>query len=256
MSIFSRFCIVFIVAQLLVGCVTSEKSVFTKKADEKKAVEYAAQLSRKYISEGNWEAAKRHLKAAVEIDDNNAEIHEALALVFQNTGEIDLAEDHYKKSIALDPTLSRARLNYAAYLYSQQRFQKAADELEIVVQDKLYASRSMAFESLGLCYLNLARPEKAEEAFRRAYLMDRKNPVLMYRLADVYYRLADYPKSKKYYDGYRQQVKVQAPSGLWLGIRLANQFDDKNTLASYALVLKNLYPDSQEYLEYKKEFDK
>jgi type IV pilus assembly protein PilF len=33
-------------------------------------------------------------------------------------------------------------------------------------------------------------------------------------------------------------------------VRLADKFGDRNAQASYALALKNLYPRSEEYLEY------
>jgi type IV pilus assembly protein PilF len=39
-----------------------------------------------------------------------------------------------------------------------------------------------------------------------------------------------------------------------LGIQLAAQYNDRNALASYGLALKNLYPKSNEYLQYKSQY--
>ena len=50
-------------------CVTTETGGFEDKKDPQKAVEFSVQAARSYIQEGNWEAAKRHLKNALEIDD-------------------------------------------------------------------------------------------------------------------------------------------------------------------------------------------
>ena len=61
-------------------------------------------LARQYIGEGNWEDAKRNLQLAYEIDPNNAEVHEAFALVYQSTGEYEMAEEHFKTAIRLDKT--------------------------------------------------------------------------------------------------------------------------------------------------------
>ena len=66
----------------------------------------------------------------------------------------------------------------------------------------------------------------------------------------MYYQLGEYSKAQEFYDAYRKQLKSQTPASLWLGIRLADKFGDHNAQASYALVLKNLYPRSEEYLEY------
>ena len=68
-------------ALMLSACVTTTESVFTDKADPQKALERRVELARKYIGEGDWENAKRNLKLAYEMEPNNAEVHEAFALV-------------------------------------------------------------------------------------------------------------------------------------------------------------------------------
>lgn len=245
--------ICFSLVLLLAACVTTERGGLAK-ADDKKTLEYSLQLAMTYIRSGNWDAAKRHLRTALEIDDANAEVNEAMALVFQNTGEIELAEKHYKKAIKLDPKFSRVRNNYGAFLYQQRRYKDAAKQLELVVADTLYSKRSSAYVNMGRAYLQLQELGKAKDAFHRAYLMDRNNVALRFQLADVYFQMEDYPKSQQFYDAYRSQVKQQPAQALWLGIRLAEKFDNDNALSSFSLALKNLYPTSKEYLEYKKAF--
>ena len=247
--------IVFLMAiVLLAGCVTTERSVFTEKADKQKAHETSTQLARQYIRKRNWDAAKRHLKNALEIDQDSAEVNEAMAMVLQNTGEYEMAETHYKKALRGDGNLSRVRLNYAAFLYNQNRYQEAADNLETVVDDVLYERRDLAFESLGICYMQLKKYAKAEAAFDRAYLMERDKPMLAFRLAEANYQLGHIDKAKTYYDRFRKSVKTQPPAGLLLGVRLARKLGDKNAESSYGLALKNLYPQSEEYRQYQQEF--
>ena len=239
---------------LLGGCVTTEYGGVGSKADPQKALKTSVQLARNYIREGNWEAAKRHLKAALELDDSNAEIYEAMALVFENTGELELAEKNYRKSLRLDPGVSRVHNNFAAFLYSQKRYEDAAEQLETVVGDTLYRNRAQALYNLGRCYIQLDKWDKAEEDFRRSFLLDRRNVLVIYELANVYFHQGDYPKSQRFYDEYRSKVKQQPPQALWLGIRLAHEFRNRDAMSSYALALKNLYPTSKEYLEYLREF--
>lgn len=235
------------------GCVTTERGGLAE-PDDAKTLEYSLQLAMTYIRSGNWDAAKRHLRTALEIDDSSAEVNEAMALVFQNTGEVELAEEHFRKAIKQDRDFSRIRNNYAAFLYQQKRYEDAAEQLERVVKDTLYDKRSSAYVNLGRAYLQLNKPEQAENALYRAYLMDRNNTLLQYQLADVYYHLENYAKSQQFYDAYRAKVKQQPAQALWLGIRLADKFDNENALSSFSLALKNLYPTSNEYLEYKKAF--
>jgi type IV pilus assembly protein PilF len=236
----------------LAGCVTTETGAFTDKKDPQKAVELSVQAARSYIQRGNWEAAKRHLRSAMEMDERNAEVHEALGLVFQNTGEFELADQHFRRAVGLDGNSSRIRNNYAAFLYQQGKYQKAADQLEKVVADTLYEARPAALTNLGLVRMKLRQYDAARDAFERARLMDRKNPLTLFQLSEANYQLGELARAQEYYDAYRKQVPRQTAGSLWLGIRLADKFGDRNAMASYALALKNLYPRSEEYLEYQR----
>jgi type IV pilus assembly protein PilF len=236
------------------GCVTTERGSMIDKADDAKALEVSVQLARNYIRDGNWGAAKRHLKVALELDKDNAETYEALALVFQNTGEFEFAEENYKKSLSLNGDASRVRNNYGAFLFQLQRYDEAAEQLERVVVDTLYPQRLTAFISLGRCYTLLGKYEDARDQYRRAYLMNRNDHALAFELADVHFLLEDYVTSQQYYDLYRKGTKKQPARALWLGIRLADKFNNANAMSSYSLALKNLYPVSKEYVEYQKVF--
>ncbi|QFU77765.1 type IV pilus biogenesis/stability protein PilW [Halioglobus maricola] len=240
------------VALVMSGCISTKETVFTDKADPEKALEYRVELARKYIGEGNWDNAKRNLSLATEIDPKNAEVHEAFALVYQSTGEFELAEQSYQEALRLDKNFSRARNNYAAYLYSQGRYKDAQKELELVVQDTLYKGRPRAFVNLGLCRVQNFDPQGAEEAFRRALTMDRTNSIALLELAQLRYDAADYETAGRYYDTYRSVIRQQSSRGLWLGVRLARQQGDLNAEGSYALALQNLYPDSAEFEAYKR----
>lgn len=251
----AQLCCVIFTVILLAACVTTETGGFSKKADSDKALEASISLARQYISEKEWSQAKRHLKRALEIDNESAEVHEAMALVFQNTGELERAEDHYKQAVNYDGSISRIRLNYAGFLMRLQRCEEAVDELERVVADTLYDNRQQAYVSLGYCYRILGNLEKTESSLKRAFLMsNRQNPSLMFELADVYYKLGQYDNAQRYYDGFRAQIKQQPPRALLLGARLAKVFSNDNALSSYGLALKNLYPNSPQYLDYRKEF--
>ena len=91
------------VALLLVsatGCVTTNETVFTGEASPQKVMEQRVALARQYIGEGNWADAKRNLSIAYEIDPQAPEVHEAFALVYQSTGETELAEESFKRAIS------------------------------------------------------------------------------------------------------------------------------------------------------------
>ncbi|MEZ5572699.1 MAG: type IV pilus biogenesis/stability protein PilW [Halioglobus sp.] len=237
---------------VLVGCISTTESVFTEDASPQKALERRVGLARHYIGQGNWEAAKRNLELATQIDAKNAEVYEAFALVYQSTGEYELAEENFKKAIALDSNFSRCRNNYAVFLFSQARYEEAEKQLNYVVKDTLYSGRPNAFVNLGLCRLKLFDTQGAEEAFVRALAMDKTNQIALLEVARIRYEAQDYATANKYYDTYRTVARQQSPAGLLLGIQLSKVNHDRDTEASYALALRNLYPKSAEYQAYKR----
>ncbi|MDO8862122.1 type IV pilus biogenesis/stability protein PilW [Haliea sp. E1-2-M8] len=237
---------------LCTGCVTTTDNVFTTPPAPQEALERRVALARQYIGQRDWDNAKRNLAQAVAIDDSNAEVHEAFALVYQSTGEKELAEESFEKAIRLDRNFSRARNNFAAFLYSEQRYADAEKQLEQVVKDTLYTGRTMAFVNLGLCRQQLDKPAAAEEAFRRALAMDRANSIALLELAQLRFEAGDHAEANRHYGTYRTAVRPQSARALWLGIRLARAMDDRDAESSYALALGSLYPESPEFRDYQR----
>ena len=248
-----KLALVMLSALVLSACVTTTTGGFEDKKDPKKAVKISVEAARVYIRDGNWEAAKRHLKDALAIDDHNPDANEALALVFWQTGEFDEADKYFRKAIDYSSAsdTSRIRNNYAAFLYSRQHYKQAESQLEKVAEDLLYDQRPDAFLNLGKVRIKLKKYREAQDVLERAAMMDRHNPMIVFELAEVCFQLEDYAKAQRYYDAYKSQVQAPSAASLWLGIRLADRLGDKDAKASYALALRNLFPKSEEYLEYK-----
>jgi type IV pilus assembly protein PilF len=243
---------VLLVCTLLGGCIRTTETVFTEEASPEKAVERRVALARQYIGEGNWEFAKRNLQLASDIDASSGDIYEAFGLLYQSTGELELAEENFKKAIRLKKNCSRCRNNYAVFLYSQERYKDAEKQLSYVVEDTLYNSRPNAFVNLGLCRLKLFNTQGAEEAFVRALSMDRTNRIALLEVARIRYEAQDYVTANRYYGTYRSVAPQQSAGGLLLGIQLAEASGDRDSEASYALALGNRFPNSAEYQAYKR----
>ncbi len=244
---------VLLLCMLLSACITTTTGGFTEDASPEKALDSRVSLARQYIGEGNWDAAKRNLQLAEDIDPKNPEVFEAFALVYQSTGEFELAEENFKKAItSKNKNLSRARNNYAAFLYSQERYTDAQTQLDYVVKDTLYVGRPNAFVNLGLCRLKLFDTQGAEEAFVRALAMDRTNEIALLEVAQIRFDAQDYAAATKFYGTYKTVARQQSAAGLWLGIRLAQVEGDRDSEASFALALGSRFPESAQYQAYQR----
>ena len=232
---------------LMVGCVTEYSGVTQMSSDPEAALDKRVSLARQYMGVGDWENAKRNLELAREVDPNNAEVSEAFAQVYQSTGEFEMAENQFRAALKAEPSLSRARNNFAAFLYSQGRYTEAELESNSVTEDTLYSGRPMAFVNLGLCWPNQGDNAGAEAAFTRALSMNRRNPVALLETDFLRLEAGDTDEAAMYYGTYRTVSPQQSPRGLLLGLEIADQTGEQDTLGSYELALRNLYPDSAEY---------
>lgn len=238
------------------GCVSTQSNVFTVKKSDEEAVAAQVQLARSYMGKGNWELAKRKLKTAHDMDPDAPEVHEGMALVSQNTGEYELAEFHFKRALSLRKSFTRARNNYAAFLYSRNRTEEACKQLDMVVSDSLYEARAQGFFNLARCRIRMGDDAAAEEALLRVLAMDVAHTSASLELAALYFTRDDTRRASEFYEMHKRTVRAQSPRALWLGIQLSDRLGDYNAMASQVLALRNLYPQSAEYAEYERRYVK
>ena len=87
------------ITALLVGCVVETSGPEPAPVDPVQALEQRVSLARQYIGAGDWENAKHNLELAAAIDADNADVLEAFALVYESTGEFELAESNFREAL-------------------------------------------------------------------------------------------------------------------------------------------------------------
>ncbi len=240
---------------LVVGCSSLSGRQDSTQGSPEKALEAYTQLGLQYLRAGDLVSAKDALQRAQEIRDDNAGTDNALALVFQVEQEYTLAEKHFKRAVSLEPQTASYHNNYGAFLYARGRYGEACTELERATEDPFYSQRAQAFENLGRCFRIIERPDAAQHAFERALRLSANRPVALLELADIHLQARQIPEAQQYFDQFSRlidarQVEHSAQS-LWLGIQLSRQGGSNTRGATFALLLKNLFPQSAEYANYK-----
>ena len=234
------------ITAFLTGCVVETAGPEPAPIDPAQAIEQRVSLARQYIGAGDWDNAKRNLELAAAIDSDNADVLEAFALVYQSTGEFELAEYNFRE--ALDAGAgSRARNNYAAFLYAQGRYLEAASVFREVTTDTLYSGRPRAFVNLGLALLQTQETADAKSAFSRALLMEPRNSTALLELTQIELTEGDVAAASGYYERYRTGTRGQTARALILGVEIARLNGDANMEASNMLALRNLYAETPIY---------
>jgi type IV pilus assembly protein PilF len=237
----------------LVSCVSEGKNntgKATRQIDKVKALDLHIQLANGYIDKGNREAARHHLRKASDLNKNSAEAIEAMARLYQLEGEPTLADETFKKALKRRKSFTLANNNYGVFLFGVKRYEEALAQFELAASDLDYDGRASALVNVGRTALLLGNNERAKAAFEHASILDKGISEPYIELAAMSFQNQEYADAKKYLDRY-QALGQQSARALLLGIRLERVFGNKDKEASYLLVLKNRFPYSKEYLEYK-----
>jgi len=233
----------FVVGMLFVaGCTTTTDR---EKQDSNDASGYNAQLGLAYINQGRYDLAMAKLKKAIEQDPDNAFAQHYIAELYRRLGEFDEADTHFKKALDLAPDNAPLMNNYGVYLCDDKKYKKAYRYFNKVLDDPLYPAKGSVYENIGLCAQTEGNIKMAEENLRFALRLNPQAPKSLLSMAQISFDQQKYGASRKYFYDYLENAR-HSPASLWLGILLESRSGNKNRVASYVVLLKGKYPDSEE----------
>lgn len=244
--------VILLVALIITGC--TNLSTNSPSSSNKSSAESYTQLGIRYLQAGDTVSAKSSLQRALAVDGDFAPALNGLGLVFQAEREPGLAEDYFRKAVQADPSSAMVQNNFGAFLYSIGRFDEACDALARATEDPFYPQRAQAFENLGLCYRLVGKDGAAEFVLDRSLTLSPDRPVALIEMADLKTEQGNFRQASQLFERFRNLVESgrieHNAKSLWVGVRLAREQGRASRAATYALLLKNQYPDSNEYKKY------
>lgn len=153
------------------GCVTTE-SPELRKPDP---VELASkQASAKYnmgidhLNNGRNALAVREFRASLALEPDDAWTHFGLAEAYRRTGRTEEAVDHLHRAMELKPDFHSARLNLSGVLVQQHKYEEAAEQAQILLDDPTFATPWRALTNLGWCQFRLGDRVEARKNLQLA----------------------------------------------------------------------------------------
>jgi DNA-binding winged helix-turn-helix (wHTH) protein/tetratricopeptide (TPR) repeat protein len=131
-----------------------------------------------------------YFKQAIAIDPDFAMAHGALAAVYHNTGNAELAQEQTMRAYNLRDRVTgteKAAIEARYYLYNTEEIEKAALTYAALVQD--YPDSANSLNHLGTADMQLGRNEQAAVDFRKALHIDPTRGTTYDNLALVLLRL-------------------------------------------------------------------
>lgn len=233
---------------LLSACTTTD---YLSPVNTKRASELNAQLGLGYMNEGQFERAKYKLDKAIKFDPDNPHAYHYMAELYRRLKEYDKAGEYYDKAMSLAPNDMNIQNNYGVYLCELGHYERAYKHFKKIISNPLYSARANAYENVGLCSMREGKLLQAENAFKSALAINPKMPKSLLQLAQMSYDEGNNSQAYEYFQHY-VAIAQQTPESLWIGILLENDRGNKDTVASYKVLLKGKYPDSDEAKRLKK----
>ncbi|NOG61454.1 MAG: type IV pilus biogenesis/stability protein PilW [Proteobacteria bacterium] len=198
-----------------------------------------------YLKEGKYENALENLEKAKLADPGHSATYNVLGLLYQQINEPKKAEQNYKKAISLNSNDSSTMNNYGNFLCGQDRLEEALNTFSNAANNPLYATPEIALTNAGSCLYNNHKKSEAKEKFQEALQINPKVPQALIRMSEFALDDFNYLSARAYLQRF-QEVSRHTARSLWLGIQIERELGDKDAVSSYALLLKNSFPDSDE----------
>ncbi len=240
-----------LVLLILGGCAsTGSRSVSGSEdgAYSKDPAEVNAQLGIEYMRKGMYESSLQKLKKAIRQNPNLQLAQVSLAILYERLGEDELAARHYKKAYHIDRKDPVTLNAYGQYLCRRGELEQADEMFAVAVKDPLYQYPELIYTNAGICARKRPDLELAARYFREALKRNPRYQPALREMVRSTFTEEKYLATRAYLQRL-QEVAPLTPEFLWIGVRTESELNDKNAVASYALLLKNRFPESDETQE-------
>lgn len=236
------------------GAVRSYREDLMTSSDEPEARKRARirlELAVGYFEQGKTTIALDELKQSIASDPTYAPSYNLRGLIYMRLDNAGLAEDSFKRALALNPRDSNVIHNLAWLLCQQARYPESSGLFLQALANPQYGERAKTHLAHGLCQARASLPLEAEASLMKSYELDAANPITAYNLAALLYQRSDYVRSQFYVRRLNNSELANAES-LWLGVKVERKMNNRDALLQLAGQLEKRFPQSREAMAYQR----
>lgn len=238
-------------AALLVGCAGSGQTrdgriqPDTAQQQRRSAAEVHTELGQRYLQRGQLEVALEKLEKALSFDSGYVPAHTVIAVLYEQIGNMPLAEQHYRRAERLDPRKGSVNNNLGQFLCRTGRVQEALPYFDKAVADPFYETPGAAYVNAGTCLVMAGNPQAATDKLREALALDPNNPDALYQMANALVQQQDWFRARAFIQRF-DALGDPRPEALLLGYTIESSLGEREAARAYANKLRDRFPDSQQ----------
>lgn len=245
----------------LSGCATNEpvgmpgnQPDIVTDSDEPEARKRARirlELAIGYFEQGQTTVALDEIKQALVVDPAYAEAYNLRGLIYMRLNDLRLAEESFRRAMALNPRDASVTHNYGWLLCQQARYPESFQAFAQAIANPTYGGRAKTWMAQGLCQTRAGQRAEAEYSLGKSYELDAANPVTGYNLAMLLFQRGELARAQFYIRRLNNGEMANAES-LWLGIKVEQRLNNREAVEQLATQLKKRYPQSREVGAYER----
>jgi type IV pilus assembly protein PilF len=230
---------------MLQACATSGSTIASSQTSDEQAAQANLNLGAAYLREGNPQLALEKLERALDQNPRLADAHSVIAIAYDQLGQPDEAEKHYRRATQLAPDNPAAANSYAVFLCRQNRWRDARPYFEKAANNPRYATPAVALTNAGTCAMSAGQPERAEEYFRAALDKDKTFGDALAGLLDLSYQRGEYFEARAFLQRYLD-VRPATARTLWMCFNIEQKLGDGAAAKRCGDRLRQDFPTSEE----------
>lgn len=227
---------------LLSGCASSGMS--SEQAQNSARIH--TELAAIYFESAQMGVALAEIGKALDAKSNYAPAYNVRALIHMALHEDKDAEADFKRSLNLDSEDSGTNSNFGWFLCQRGQEKSSIKYFMAALKNPLYKTPEQAYLNAAVCSQKIGNDVIAEDFFQRALVVRPDLPQALLGMAQLNFAKEDFGMARKYFNQYASKMDTLSAADLWLAVRISRELGDRNSVSSYAMKLRNMYPDSKE----------
>src|SRR5690242_163518 len=126
------------------------------------------QLGQRYLAQGDLQTAMDKLTKALQFDKDYAPAHTVMAVLDERINRPELAEEHYRRAVQLEPDKGMPNNNLGTFLCRIGKGAEAIRFFDRALKDPFYRTPDVALTNKGICQLRMKDLAGAEGSLRKA----------------------------------------------------------------------------------------
>ena len=250
------------VAVLLAGCANqqgapsasgSQNDIVTEsdEPDQRRRARLRLELATGYFEQGQTNVALDEIKQSLATDPTFGDAYNLRGLVYMRLNDIALAEDSFRRALALNPRDADVAHNYGWLLCQQARYSDALRFFAQAAANPTYSGKAKTLMTQGVCQVRAGQRVEAEQSLMQSYELDAGNPVTGYNLASLLYERGELTRAQFYIRRLNNSDLANAET-LWLGIKTERKLNNREAVQQLGDQLKKRFVQSSQAASYEK----